>query len=454
MNKSQKIPLLCVVVLTITISLFMVVTDVITYIDYLDAKVAINAYEEDIRKNLSKKPSYAKLNENNIRKDIEEMKQVVHVFKYQFGKPHRKALQKFVDSLNFKKNVKIQQNGKESTAEAPWTETDIYAAFAAHYKALPEEEKGTLSDNKNDEKIWKSFLEKLYAVNGNTVDPSEFGQATKRDTDKTVDPVKLNAKKKQIDEAYKEFVKYAAAYAEFQTSDVAYKCMLDALGLPHTSNYGDLSELLAKQKYWIEVIPGLKDYSDVKNADMEKIIRQLLMSINVNPVDLRDEQYALVYRQIQIKQDLFKRMRDAKIVRVDGIELVTDTPQMEMFRPGTKAVVNDPLTGKENRGFVTYSYEIKVVGSMEGIRKFLNSLNSAYSDYRVYNVRDIVLSREVESEQMSNILKEESSSLKEGQEVPDSYGMRVIGRDLNVTCKILVDYIMYVQDLLPRNAVK
>ena len=130
MNKSQKIPLLCVVVLTIAISLFMVVTDVITYIDYLDAKVAINAYEEDIRKNLSKKPSYAKLNENNIRKDIEEMKQVVHVFKYQFGKPHRKALQKFVDSLNFKKNIKIQQNGKESTAEAPWTETDIYAAFA------------------------------------------------------------------------------------------------------------------------------------------------------------------------------------------------------------------------------------------------------------------------------------------------------------------------------------
>jgi hypothetical protein len=147
-------------------------------------------------------------------------------------------------------------------------------------------------------------------------------------------------------------------------------------------------------------------------------------------------------------------MRDAKIVRVDGIELVVDTPQMEMSRPRTKTVVNDPLTGKENRGFVTYSYEIKVVGSMEGIRKFLNSLNSAYSDYRVYNVRDIVLSREVESEQMSNILKEESSSLKEGQEVPDSYGMRVIGRDLNVTCKILVDYIMYVQDLLPRNAVK
>ena len=66
-------------------------------------------------------------------------------------------------------------------------------------------------------------------------------------------------------------------------------------------------------------------------------------------------------------------------------------------------------------------------------------------------MRDLVLTREVATEKFPDVLTQKDSSTKrEGQEVPDSYGSVVIGRDLNTNCEILVDYIIYVQDLLQR----
>ena len=85
----------------------------------------------------------------------------------------------------------------------------------------------------------------------------------------------------------------------------------------------------------------------------------------------------------------------------------------------------------------------------------LDSLNDAYKDYRTYNVRDLVLTRELATEKFPEVLtQKDTSSRREGQEVPDSYGSVVIGRDLNAECEILVDYVIYVQDLLQRQQVK
>ena len=99
MNKLQKIPLLCFVVLTVVVSLAMAVMDVQKYISYSSAKDEIETLKQEIESNRRKKPSYNDNNRKKILQDAEKLKVVVEEFKLQYGKPHRKALQQFAKAV-------------------------------------------------------------------------------------------------------------------------------------------------------------------------------------------------------------------------------------------------------------------------------------------------------------------------------------------------------------------
>ena len=450
MNYKQKIPLLCFVVLTVIVSLTMAVLDIQTYISYLDANEAIKGYQQEITDNSRKEPSYNDENRKALQKYSEEIKSVISQFKMQHGKPHRKALSEFAKAIGS-------------------TEEQLLKSFADYYNALPDEKKGIFTDKK-DKAIWEGFMKLLYCPKGGDkqFDPDTMtylGTTEKVSEDDTaaydaVKKAKYKADRKKVEDAFARFAEYSKQYVEYQVPGTQYKCFLDALGLCVTGELSDLNDLLINQKYWFDLIPGLKerltstDTNSKSGTDIEKELKTLIISMDLR--SWNENQLSLIYLQLQIKQDLYKRMKKAGIAKVDSVLLeMKGAANADSFFSGStgNTPAADPLKGTPVLGnsFVVYTYRIKLSGTIANIRKLLDSLNDAYKDYRTYNVRDLVLTRELATEKFPDVLTQKDSSTKrEGQEVPDSYGSVVIGRDLNTNCEILVDYIIYVQDLLQR----
>ncbi|MFA6294032.1 MAG: hypothetical protein WC637_19745, partial [Victivallales bacterium] len=77
------------------------------------------------------------------------------------------------------------------------------------------------------------------------------------------------------------------------------------------------------------------------------------------------EHIGLILKHYSLLEDLAYRMKVAGIKGVNSLAKVT-------------------LEGSENRGFLTFSYKMQVVGTMESIRALINSCQDAYKDNRVY----------------------------------------------------------------------
>ena len=73
----------------------------------------------------------------------------------------------------------------------------------------------------------------------------------------------------------------------------------------------------------------------------------------------------------------------------------------------------NPLNGKSVAGgkFLVYTYTIKFEGTVASIRAFFDSLSMAYKDNRVYNIRDVVLTRELEEENIKITYKKKHKDL-------------------------------------------
>ena len=424
MNYLKKnIPLLCFVVLTIIVALAVTVIDVQTYLGYLEAQEEIARCMEEINSNSKRKPSYGVDNLNAIQNDIAELQKRLYEVQCRYGKVHRKALKVFATEIGT-------------------TEAALLKSFREFHEGLPEEEKADDSGAK-DKNIFEKFIERFYTVE-------------KEDENGEKKTVFDEDKKNQVKDACETFYKYVRKeYVEYRrVQDNEYKCLLEALGLPVTDRLGNLRNILeGNSAEWGTIIPGFKDVVSVE--EQEKVLKELLVAYDALSID----QLGLAYRQIQIKQDIYKRMTAGKIDRVVFLKLQSSGNGDDMFGmpAGNNAAKVDPLQGVKKGSYLYYTYEIKVTGTMASIRDFLNSLSNAYKDNRIYNVRDVSLSREIENEKPDNIKKvfsENVTSVSNEGKISDSYGLTLIGRNPSVDCVIVVDYIMYVDDMIQRKKVE
>ena len=151
-------------------------------------------------------------------------------------------------------------------------------------------------------------------------------------------------------------------------------------------------------------------------------------------------------------------MTAAKIERVESLKFVTSAAKSDdMFGVPSGGAKVDPLQGDKKGSYLYYTYEIKVKGSMASIRAFLNSLSEAHKDNRIYNVRDLSLSRELDNEKPENIKKafdENVTSVTNEGKISDNYGLTLIGKNPSVECVLVVDYIMYVDDMIQRKKIE
>lgn len=402
----KNIPLLGFIVLTVVIALVMTVMDIQKYIGYREAQRLIGVYTEEIRANVAKKPSHNRNNLKAINADKELLDKRIYDAQCRYGKIHRAKLQEFAKAIG--------------TAER-----DLLNNFKEFHNKLAANEKADTSGN-NDRKIFDKFIESLYTVDG-----------------------KVNAeKKKNVTAAYDTFAKYASDYIQYR--DFEYKCFLEALGLPATDTLGNMRALFDSYEYDLaKTIPG---FTDVAHGEK---FRDELERFYVSPASVDLDKFELAYRQLGIKLDLYKRMSDVSIIKVISLKNIPPVVNSKQNTPGMQMKAEtSPLAGKLDGKYMTYTYEIKFTGSMNSIRDFLDNLSNAHKENRIYNVRNVKLERIVESENAENIKKvfEDKESIKFDKEgnLSEAYGRIVIGKDRSVTCELVVDYIMFVDDMIKR----
>ena len=394
----------------------MTVLDFRLYFKYLDAK---NETEDNVRRIqdiTKKKPAPLKENVEAIENDIKIMQEKNAEIHRMFGKMYRAPLQRFAKTIGM-------------------TEDALLKDFREYYQKLPDGRKGGVT-GETDKQILDEFLKGFFwpkKEDGTFVDGPE---------DKLKLDIRQQTMKNQIKRALMEFEKFAADnYLDYDNN--GFKFLLDALGLPHT----ELASTFKRQMIQVnekiisgELIPGLEEKSENKDSrggnrsGTRKVSGVSYYTFDVENLPLQRETY-LACRQLHIRLDLYHRMKKSKLSSVPVIDQITEMEGKKM----------------EGDAYLCYSYKIEVEGTMDSIRNFLNNLTDAYKDNVVYNIREVQLTRP-NPEDVSKLTGRFGSDGVRDRDgkLSEAYGRVVLGENPNVHCYILLDYIMFVQDLLKR----
>ena len=185
--------------------------------------------------------------------------------------------------------------------------------------------------------------------------------------------------------------KFAQAFAIFRddvqaltlenvNDRVAHELFLDALGLPRLMRQRDCKNYIdfLYEKYLAsDIIPGI---AEAEAIEKEQLVQDFIYGKNLNRQALPVPEMVIpIIRNFQIKEDLFRRMKDAGIGELLGMTVsnIQGTPMDE----------ND-----SESPILVFTYTLDMTASMEAIDAFINSLHSAYKSDRVYVVKDIKFS--------------------------------------------------------------
>lgn len=218
---------------------------------------------------------------------------------------------------------------------------------------------------------------------------------------------------------------------------------LCALGLPRTMLTSRCKVMIdSMQETMIEkrMIPGVNDIDSVRKITFD-------YKLNVPPPDM----VPFIIRSFQIFEDIFWRMSKSGISSVDSFEF-------EKFSDMQTHIVSDH--------FLRLTYKVKLTGDINSIRRFVNFLQSAYEDDRIYIIREISLTRKATGEvaKARELTAPASTESKPGVKITKSatgapeepvdpstlpdYGKILVGADKLVFAEIEFDYYIYVGDEL------
>ena len=149
------------------------------------------------------------------------------------------------------------------------------------------------------------------------------------------------------------------------------------------------------------LIPGVNSLETVQNFTFNQYVQTF--PSNEAVID--------ILNTMPIFEDIFRRMRNSRLERVD-----------EFQRVGSPTKVNGDK-------YLCYEFSTKVVGTMDSIRDFLNNLLDAYKDNRVYVVTWISLTSEGSSAEVNQLRGQlfgnENTNTPQGEEMaPPDAGRR------------------------------
>ncbi len=184
--------------------------------------------------------------------------------------------------------------------------------------------------------------------------------------------------------------KFAKAFAIFRddvqdltlenvNDRVAHELFLDALGLPRLMRQRDCKnyiDYLFEKYLSADIIPGLPEDEPLEK---ERLVQEFIYGKNLNRQALPVPEMVIpIIRNFQIKEDLFRRMKDAGIG-----SLVSMT---------AGAFYGTTLDNDAEGPILSFTYTLEMTASLGAIDAFINSLQGAYKTDRVYVIKDIKFS--------------------------------------------------------------
>lgn len=225
--------------------------------------------------------------------------------------------------------------------------------------------------------------------------------------------------------------------------------LLHALGLPRT-----MTPTICKN-YVSDMIEGMANpkQAQVPGAPTAEVIKRFTFDFQTR-VPPQDEIVPIV-RHMQVYEDIFSRMRQTGVTQLESMERLN--------------LVHGDEVSKD---YLKFSYRVKLNGEMQRIRDFINNLQDAYKENRVYVIRDLALQCMVDETgkarersvapadpRVSSSQKKgpgEQSGSEDSKKPADptedkDYGKVIIGDNKLVQAELELDYYIFIGDeLKPR----
>ena len=218
-------------------------------------------------------------------------------------------------------------------------------------------------------------------------------------------------------------------------------CVMEALGVQRK-----MQPLLCK-KFLRDTIHNLdKQMTTVKKKDNpkfefggenDKTVKYLTFAKYHGDALPRPEEVPFIFKHLKLLEDMMGRMKTA------GISGLLDISRESMMG---KTVNND---------YLVLTYTVKVKGSLDSIRAFMNSLMEAYKDNRIYVIRALTLQEEDEAGKIFSETEKAAGPSNEKASTASRPGLSVpvldapkdnevlIGNSDVVSAELTIDYIIY-----------
>ena len=500
----KNIVLAAILALTLISSIFLVffiweksqtISDSMTEIkDNVDKISSINS---------ARKPNSVEQSEKLIKADTDALNRKNSEINRFLGKPYRPALLKFIKNISSPAELKSDlsvdpelvakpkpkpEREEDEDAESDITSSEPSAPTKEELDVFyPASHRVVLSF---DEDTLRAMLADIYRdVHQDSADEgdsfvipdsiqSERAQLFEKLFDQIIEAPEVVGASRAEDFRKAAAAKFAQAFALFReevqeltledvTDKVAHELFLDALGLPRLMRQLDCKKYrdsLYEKYYSADIIPGLPS----EPIEKEHLVQDFIYGKNLNRSAAPSPDNVIpIIRNFQIKEDLFRRMKDAGI----GNLLSMNTGTFE----------GSPLDLDSESPVLVFTYTLEMTASMDAIDAFINSLHAAYKSDRVYVIKDIKLSSPyIDLSEANSTVAEHLERIARGSTVAQTpqvetpadnsanpatvvtpirteyaltdphnpeYGKTLIGANRDeIKCTIVVDYLFYRAD--------
>ncbi|OGV37424.1 MAG: hypothetical protein A2X48_18780 [Lentisphaerae bacterium GWF2_49_21] len=397
-----------------------------------DYQAQLVVHRDKIKKLIEDKPAPLKANLDAINLDTNLVQNKVNEIHLIFGKPYRSAIQAFADALGV-------------------SETTLYAKWKASYDK--EKKLGSV------DQIFLKFMSDV--VNEGKPQPKADSKAPKVDFKPKADK-KVDGEKKAEEDAKKaeEDAKKAEEEAKRAEDDAqkvdnalnAFKAVLEKRTI----------EDLDQRNLNLLIMEGL-GFSRVMSPEVcTAYISSMDAKLNSLVLKADNNMSTLIVPQNTAMFTVLKGMPTADRIPIiiKHYKLLEDIVYRlkETRVKGLNSLAPVSLEGVIRGGFMTLTYKMQIEGSMESTRNFINNLQDAYKENRVYIIRDLSLKQEKDEVKSLGLGTAAAKATGTAPVIPgdrqprrtggedENYGATLIGGSNEIVTELKFDYVIYIAD--------
>lgn len=318
--------------------------------EYDQSKDKLEDLMKKVKKLNQETPAPVEENLDNIKADIALLDGKLGKLNKIFGNPYRNPIRRFASVIL---DIKDENGGFDS--DVAYDELKKRWAVFWRKEARKEISK---------EKLLKKFLEEL---------------KMKDDSGKRV-PVPVDRRKQAWDEYVKLLEKETV---EPIHEDSEREILLEGLRLPRQMR--NISCIEFMNDLSIALNKTLRKDAEVQVSDSAKYFTFDNYLEGGGQMPLK-ENIPFIVRHWKMIEDLVKRLKMAR-VNNKGNE----------FKFDSISRVNELMGTKQGKDFLVFKYSIELIGDLNVIRSFINNMQDAYKDNRVYVVKNVKLVKQVDN---------------------------------------------------------